>query len=69
MSLADFPDAETMVNNMLKACEHPQSTVRVKFGDSHIPTWQTIRGPQLLDYLNSGITVRGLTIDSVSVPK
>jgi hypothetical protein len=69
MGLADFPDAETMVNDMLNACEHPQSTVRVKFGDSHISAWQTISGPQLLDYLNSGITVRNLTIDSVTAPK
>lgn len=64
----DFPDAETTVNQILKDCEHPQSMVRVKFGDSHIPCWQTIPGPQLLDYLNSGITVKSLTIDSVTVP-
>lgn len=65
MGLADFPDAETMVNDMLKACEHPQSTVCVKFGDS--PARQ-IPGPQLLDVLSSGITVPDLTIDSVTVP-
>lgn len=64
----DFPDAETTVNRLLRDCEHPDSMVRVRFGDSPMPFWQTIPGPQLLDYLNSGITVRDLMIDSVTVP-
>ncbi len=66
---ANFPDAETMANDMLKACEHPQSTVRVRFGGSHFREWQTVPGSQLLGYLNSGVEVRDLAIDSVTLPK
>jgi hypothetical protein len=63
MSLADFPDAETMLNQMLLVCEHPRSVARVKFGD--LP-WQSMPGPLLLKHLEG--EVRELKIDSVTLP-
>lgn len=58
----DFPDAETMVNRMLAACESPNSVARVKFGDD---PWREMAGSDLLKILEG--EVRELAIDSVRV--
>jgi hypothetical protein len=59
-TVMNFPDANTLLNSMLHACQRPDCLARVRIGDGE---WEEIAGPVLLERLSEGD--HDLTFDSV----
>lgn len=61
--MANFPDAELLLNQMLASLNVPGAVARVRLGDG---PWQELPGVEVSRMLDG--EVRSLTIDSVTVP-